>query len=362
MKKVLLLFLMIFGIFFVGLTEVYATGSSITTSTVFPDAVVRIYFVTSDVEDVLTSTNEISVVETNYDLIKLDKCSACGQYGSNIYELYIDGVLIYEDDADGDGRIWHSTYETDGYIDIDMSSWTLAKRTVSSVDETELTDMGITWEDMTVTYTVTYDSNGGSAVDSEEVEDNDYADEPDDPTKTGYTFDAWYTDDGTFVNEFDFLSDTITDDITLYANWDINTYTVTFDSKFGSSVSSQEVDYNDYADEPSDPVKQGGLFEGWYTDDGVYEELFDFETTAITDDITLYAYYGDSTAIEDFGSALTSWLSVVLALTVGAFSGVVAIFWSDSMGFTIYGNLMLFALVVGFVGLAISFIVSLIKK
>jgi hypothetical protein len=69
-----------------------------------------------------------------------------------------------------------------------------------------------------------------------------------------------------------------------------------------------------------------------------------------------------TTVMEDFGTTVMAWLAVVIDLTVGAFDGIIPIFWATTTGFTIYGLLMLFGLVVGFVGLAIGFIVRLIQK
>jgi uncharacterized repeat protein (TIGR02543 family) len=70
------------------------------------------------------------------------------------------------------------------------------------------------------TWTVTYDSNGGSAVASEEdIEDDGLATEPTAPTRLNYAFAGWFTDDDTFANEWDFTTDTVTEDTTLYAKW-----------------------------------------------------------------------------------------------------------------------------------------------
>ena len=67
------------------------------------------------------------------------------------------------------------------------------------------------------THTVTFNSNGGSAVSSQTVNDNSTATQPADPTKTGYTLGGWYSDSG-LTTAFDFTTP-ITADTTLYAKW-----------------------------------------------------------------------------------------------------------------------------------------------
>lgn len=68
------------------------------------------------------------------------------------------------------------------------------------------------------TFTVTFNSDGGSAVASQTVADGGLVTEPDAPTKDGYTFDAWYAD-AEHTDAWVFATDTITADTTLYANW-----------------------------------------------------------------------------------------------------------------------------------------------
>ncbi|WP_182302052.1 InlB B-repeat-containing protein [Cohnella cholangitidis] len=127
-------------------------------------------------------------------------------------------------------------------------------------------------------HTVTFESNGGTSVSSQEVSYDGTATEPADPAKTGYAFEAWYTDEDMTV-PFTF-STAITGDLTLYANWTANSYAVTFDSNGGSTVSSQPVSYNNTATAPADPTMAGHTFEGWYTDEDL-TTAFTF-ATAIT--------------------------------------------------------------------------------
>ncbi|MBE9541002.1 MAG: InlB B-repeat-containing protein [Proteobacteria bacterium] len=66
--------------------------------------------------------------------------------------------------------------------------------------------------------TVTFDSQGGSAVDSQKVDHGGKPTKPTAPTRTGHTFDAWFKESGC-TNAWDFDSDKVTSDVTLFAKW-----------------------------------------------------------------------------------------------------------------------------------------------
>ena len=138
------------------------------------------------------------------------------------------------------------------------------------------------------TFTVTFDSNGGSAVGSVEVQSNGTVEEPNAPTRTGYTFEKWVKPDGT---EFVFGTDTVTGNITLTATWRVNSYTVTFNTNGGSQVASQSVNHNGTASMPSQPTKAGQVFVGWY-EDSDFSTPFDF-SKKIVQDTTVYARFVD---------------------------------------------------------------------
>ncbi len=134
-------------------------------------------------------------------------------------------------------------------------------------------------------YTVSFDSNGGSSVATQSATYNTAASKPADPSKTGFTFAGWFTDkDG--KNAYDFSSK-VTGAITLYAKWNINSCTVSFDSNGGSSVAAQSVTYNTAASKPADPSMTGCTFAGWFTDKDC-TTAYDF-SSKVTGDITLYA-------------------------------------------------------------------------
>ncbi len=130
-------------------------------------------------------------------------------------------------------------------------------------------------------YTVTFDSNSGSAVANQTV---DYGAVINSPvtTRTGYTFKGWLKDGVAY----DF-SHPITEDMNLIADWDINVYTVTFDACNGNALVEQPVNYNEKAIRPTDPTRASANFKGWYQS-LQDSEPFDFDTL-ITKDITLYA-------------------------------------------------------------------------
>ena len=112
---------------------------------------------------------------------------------------------------------------------------------------------------------------------------------PKDPTRRGYTFGGWYTDEAC-QNAYDFTAQ-VTKDMILYAKWTINTYTVSFDSVGGSSVDVETADYETPVTKPEDPTKTGYTFGGWYTDEAC-TKAYDF-ATPVTGDRILYAKWNE---------------------------------------------------------------------
>ena len=134
-------------------------------------------------------------------------------------------------------------------------------------------------------YTVSFTSNGGSAVISQSVAYSAEATTPTAPTKTGNTFAGWFSD-AALTTVFDFTTP-IVGDMMLYAKWTAVSYTVTFTSNGGTVVASQSVSYNTTATTPTAPTKAGSTFAGWYSDVAL-TSAFIF-TTPIVGDTTLYA-------------------------------------------------------------------------
>ncbi len=231
--------------------------------------------------------------------------------------LHLNGGLINESTED----VNHTVYETlsynlptpirtgytfEGwYKTADFQNKVETNDEVPSVGEGNLfTDLYAKW---TINqYTISFEENGGSTVD--DITQN-YATEvtkPTDPTKTGYTFGGWYTNEECTA-PFTFTT-MPANDVTLYAKWNINQYTIVFNSNGGSSVDSITQDYQSDVVQPADPTRTGYTFSGWFTDNGTFENEFTFDTMPL-DGITLYAKWTPInykiTFVENSGSTVS---------------------------------------------------------
>ncbi len=148
-----------------------------------------------------------------------------------------------------------------------------------------------TSDDLTF-YTVSFETNGGSTIESLLIEESSLIVQPANPLKNGYIFIGWYTDPNCYT-EWNFYTDKVNEDIVLYAKWieDIShttTYIVSFNTCGGSLVDSITVDEGDIINEPMVPTREGYIFDGWYKDDSFLIK-WDFELDTVNNDITLYA-------------------------------------------------------------------------
>lgn len=141
-------------------------------------------------------------------------------------------------------------------------------------------------------YTVTFNTNGGTDVDAQDVAYKGLATVPEEPTKIGHVFVGWYADE-TLATEFDFTTP-ITADTTVYAKWNKAIVTITFnivkDWMVGGGT-NETVPINIYygdvipADAVPDTAVPGYTFDGWYLNG----DAFDVATTPVTENITLDA-------------------------------------------------------------------------
>ena len=120
------------------------------------------------------------------------------------------------------------------------------------------------------TYTVTFDPTGGSEVITKTI-DVTYGEPLGDmpvPIRTGYFFRGWYdapfegkcygNSEGKGTSRYD-----KTENCTLYAQWEINQYTITFDTAGGSEIAPITQDYDTAITAPADPTREGYTFIGW---------------------------------------------------------------------------------------------------
>ncbi len=168
------------------------------------------------------------------------------------------------------------------YIEDDSTAYTFGGRL------TENLELYAKWQ--INEYTVRFDVDGGSAVANKTVEYNKTVSKPNDPTKTGYEFVSWYKE-ASLTTEWNFTTDKVTADITLYAKWEINNYTVTFNLDGGTgTVAAQTVEYNQFATKPTQTITKTGYHlkanEEWKKQDGT---VWNFAADKVTADITLYA-------------------------------------------------------------------------
>ena len=105
------------------------------------------------------------------------------------------------------------------------------------------------------------------------------------PIVEGFTFDGWYADKA-HETKFDFNTQ-ITSDTKVYAKWTAKDYEVSFITEHGDAPDSQNVKYNETADDPGKLKADGYTFIGWYADENRTIE-FDFNTQ-ITHDTKVYA-------------------------------------------------------------------------
>lgn len=210
---------------------------------------------------------------------------SCGGGDDTTYytvEFDSNGSKDYQDRAIEEGHLIKNEpiptrpgYEFLGWYNGD-TRWDFEKDVVTS-------HVKLTAKWSRLSFTVKFDSAGGSFVESQTVNSADKIQRPTDPTKENHIFTGWFDKDGAEWN-FDF--DRVTDYMTLTAKWDpCPTFTVTFNSDGGTAIEPQYVVDGNKVTAPKDPTKQNSAFLGWYLGD----EKWNFEENAVTKNITLIA-------------------------------------------------------------------------
>ena len=103
-------------------------------------------------------------------------------------------------------------------------------------------------------YTITFDTNGGSEIAPITQDYGTKITAPDNPTRKGYTFKGWDKE----------IPETMpAENITVKAQWEINQYTIAFDTNGGSEIAPITQDYGTKITAPDNPTRKGYTFKGW---------------------------------------------------------------------------------------------------
>lgn len=138
-------------------------------------------------------------------------------------------------------------------------------------------------------YTVSFVTKTNAVVPSQTIEHGGLIIEPDpSPTRTGFDFSGWYTD-SVFTTIWNFNSDSVVMNLTLYAKWSIKNYTVHFNTMGGTLFLTVPVNYGSPVERPdSIPKLTGSQFVDWYADSNG-TTLWNFTSNLITATDTIYA-------------------------------------------------------------------------
>jgi uncharacterized repeat protein (TIGR02543 family) len=141
--------------------------------------------------------------------------------------------------------------------------------------------------------TLTFDAQGGSGSTptTETLPCSTTATAPSSPTLPNHTFQGWYTNTSGGT-KWDFATDTVTSNTTLYAQWTItNPVRVSFNAEDGSPTpATQTLPSGTTATRPGDLTRSGWVFDGWYTEP-VGGTKWNFATDTVTNNTTLYAQW-----------------------------------------------------------------------
>ena len=203
-------------------------------------------------------------------------------------------------------------YTFDGwYSDTELSKkWDFEKNTISS----DIT-LYAKWKSNYIT--IKFETNGGGMIESQSIERGSTAKKPADPTKNNCEFLGWFADSGTTVI-FNFEAK-VNEDTTVYAGWNQTAYTVKFEANGGSAVPEVVTNPNTMIARPADPIKEGYHLEAWCSDSGLTTP-WDFNSSLVTSDITLYAKWASGTApgVTNTGAAVPQTGDPGLASTVSS--------------------------------------------
>ncbi|WP_130805786.1 N-acetylmuramoyl-L-alanine amidase [Senegalia massiliensis] len=128
-------------------------------------------------------------------------------------------------------------------------------------------------------FTVKFNSNSENQIDAQEVAGNQKIKQPIELIKRGYSFKGWFIDEN-FTTRWNFEQDVVTENLTLYAKWEVQEFVITFKDYDGTELSNQTIEYGKGAVAPKDPIREKYNFIGW-----------DKDFTNVTTDLIIKAKY-----------------------------------------------------------------------
>ena len=151
-------------------------------------------------------------------------------------------------------------------------------------------------------YTITFDTAGGSEIAPITQDYGTNITAPADPTRDGYTFIGWDRE----------IPETMpAENMTVTAQWEINRYTITFDTAGGSEIAPITQDYGTNIAAPADPTREGYTFIGWD---------MEIPTTMPAENITLKAKWKDiEKPTGEIKISENSWRAFLNNITLGLF-------------------------------------------
>ncbi len=214
----------------------------------------------------------------------------------------------YESEIDPPGEPTREGYQFEGWYEDESYETPFVFSTMPGEDIT----LHARWE--AIGYVLHFETYGGSEVEDVVADYGEELEPPEAPSKEGHSFEGWYTDE-TFEEPFTF--DVMPDeDVTLYAKWALESYSIDFNTHGGTRIDALEVDFEASITLPEAPEKECHEFAGWYMD-AAYETPFDYDTMP-AEDITLHARWEEvlpyegafAIDLEDAGMAIVIYLNI----------------------------------------------------
>ena len=170
-------------------------------------------------------------------------------------------------------------------------------------------------------YTITFDTDGGSKIDPITQDYGTQITAPADPTREGYTFIGW---------DKAIPATMPAENMIITAKWKVNQYTITFDTDGGSEIAPITQDYGTQITAPADPTREGYQFNGWDKT---------FPTTMPAENLTITALWRDiAVPTGEIKIAENGWKSFLNTITFGLFfkdTQTVTVTATDNSGETV---------------------------